>query len=100
MIQTAPRVWYLVRDFDVGGHFYKRVRGFEELFHLGHEEVKGKTDHYLPVPPDVADGFRANDLLALREDRAVDQVHHDRLRQVPNDDQVLSLRLRGRAHRQ
>jgi catechol 2,3-dioxygenase-like lactoylglutathione lyase family enzyme len=29
---TAPRVWYLVRDFDVGRDFYKRVLGFEETF--------------------------------------------------------------------
>ena len=25
-----PRVWYLVRDFDRGRDFYKRVLGFEE----------------------------------------------------------------------
>jgi catechol 2,3-dioxygenase-like lactoylglutathione lyase family enzyme len=29
---TAPRVWYLVRDFDLGRDFYKRVLGFEETF--------------------------------------------------------------------
>ena len=29
---TAPRVWYRVRDFDVGRDFYKRVLGFEETF--------------------------------------------------------------------
>jgi catechol 2,3-dioxygenase-like lactoylglutathione lyase family enzyme len=29
---TAPRVWYLVRDFDVGRDFYKRLLGFEETF--------------------------------------------------------------------
>jgi catechol 2,3-dioxygenase-like lactoylglutathione lyase family enzyme len=27
-----PRVWYLVRDFDRGRDFYKRVLGFEETF--------------------------------------------------------------------
>ena len=26
------RVWYLVRDFDRGRDFYKRVLGFEETF--------------------------------------------------------------------
>jgi catechol 2,3-dioxygenase-like lactoylglutathione lyase family enzyme len=30
--QTAPRVWYLVRDFDAGRDFYKRHLGFEETF--------------------------------------------------------------------
>ena len=29
---TAPRVWYLVRDFDLGRDFYKRVLGFDETF--------------------------------------------------------------------
>jgi catechol 2,3-dioxygenase-like lactoylglutathione lyase family enzyme len=28
----APRVWYLVRDFDRGRDFYKRVLGFNETF--------------------------------------------------------------------
>ncbi len=27
-----PRVWYLVRDFDKGRDFYKRLLGFEETF--------------------------------------------------------------------
>ena len=29
---TPPRVWYLVRDFDRGRDFYKRVLGFEETY--------------------------------------------------------------------
>ena len=29
---TAPRVWYLVRDFDRGRDFYKRLLGFDETF--------------------------------------------------------------------
>jgi catechol 2,3-dioxygenase-like lactoylglutathione lyase family enzyme len=29
---TEPRVWYLVRDFDLGRDFYKRVLGFEETY--------------------------------------------------------------------
>jgi catechol 2,3-dioxygenase-like lactoylglutathione lyase family enzyme len=29
---TEPRVWYLVRDFDRGRDFYKRLLGFEETF--------------------------------------------------------------------
>ncbi len=32
MTETAPRVWYLVRDFDRGRDFYKRVLGFDETF--------------------------------------------------------------------
>jgi catechol 2,3-dioxygenase-like lactoylglutathione lyase family enzyme len=30
--QTAPRVWYLVTDFDRGRDFYKRILGFDETF--------------------------------------------------------------------
>ncbi|HEV2590768.1 MAG TPA: VOC family protein [Gaiellaceae bacterium] len=29
---TEPRVWYFVREFDLGRDFYKRVLGFEETF--------------------------------------------------------------------
>lgn len=29
---NAPRVWYLVRDFDRGRDFYKRLLGFDETF--------------------------------------------------------------------
>jgi predicted enzyme related to lactoylglutathione lyase len=29
---NAPRVWYLVRDFDSGRDFYKRVLGFTETY--------------------------------------------------------------------
>jgi catechol 2,3-dioxygenase-like lactoylglutathione lyase family enzyme len=28
----SPRVWYLVRDFDRGRDFYKRLLGFDETF--------------------------------------------------------------------
>jgi catechol 2,3-dioxygenase-like lactoylglutathione lyase family enzyme len=28
----VPRVWYLVRDFDRGRDFYKRVLGFDETY--------------------------------------------------------------------
>ena len=27
-----PRVWYFVRDFDLGRDFYKRLLGFEETY--------------------------------------------------------------------
>jgi catechol 2,3-dioxygenase-like lactoylglutathione lyase family enzyme len=29
---TDPRVWYFVRDFDLGRDFYKRTLGFQETF--------------------------------------------------------------------
>jgi catechol 2,3-dioxygenase-like lactoylglutathione lyase family enzyme len=29
---TEPRVWYLVRDFDRGRDFYKRLLGFDETY--------------------------------------------------------------------
>ena len=32
MTGTEPRVWYLVRDFDRGRDFYKRMLGFDETY--------------------------------------------------------------------
>ena len=29
---SEPRVWYFVREFDLGRDFYKRVLGFEETY--------------------------------------------------------------------
>ena len=29
---TPPRVWYLVRDFDRGRAFYKKMLGFDETY--------------------------------------------------------------------
>lgn len=29
---SVPRVWYLVRDFDRGRDFYKRLLGFDETY--------------------------------------------------------------------
>jgi catechol 2,3-dioxygenase-like lactoylglutathione lyase family enzyme len=31
-VSGPPRVWYLVRDFDRGRDFYKRLLGFDETF--------------------------------------------------------------------
>jgi catechol 2,3-dioxygenase-like lactoylglutathione lyase family enzyme len=31
-VKAPPRVWYLVRDFDRGRDFYKRVLGFDETY--------------------------------------------------------------------
>jgi len=56
---------------DVEGRFLLVNRAFEELFHFSREEVIGKTDEYLPMPPASVPVYRANDLAALREDRAI-----------------------------
>jgi PAS domain S-box-containing protein len=57
---------------DTKGRYLLVNRAFEETFGLGREEMKGKTDRYLPVPRELADVFRANDAAALREDRAIE----------------------------
>ena len=44
MTETAPRVWYLVRDFDLGRDFYKRVLGFEETF-VDWDDKWSKLEH-------------------------------------------------------
>ncbi|WP_437625969.1 ATP-binding protein [Sorangium sp. So ce1151] len=56
---------------DLEGRYMLVNRGYEELFHMGREEVLGKTDHDL-FPREQADGYRANDLLVLQQNRAVE----------------------------
>ena len=41
---TPPRVWYLVRDFDRGRDFYKRMLGFEETY-VDWEDKWSKLEH-------------------------------------------------------
>ena len=41
---TPPRVWYMVRDFDQGRDFYKRVLGFEETF-VDWDDKWSKLEH-------------------------------------------------------
>jgi catechol 2,3-dioxygenase-like lactoylglutathione lyase family enzyme len=41
---TGTRVWYLVRDFDQGRDFYKRVLGFEETF-VDFDDKWSKLEH-------------------------------------------------------
>ena len=57
---------------DGEGRFLLANRAFNQFFHLDRDEMKGKTDHYLPLPPETANLFQANDLAALREDRAIE----------------------------
>jgi PAS domain S-box-containing protein len=56
---------------DLAGRYMLVNRGFEELFHWRREEVIGKTDHDL-FPREQADGYRANDLLVLQQNRAIE----------------------------
>ena len=44
MSATAPRVWYLVRDFDLGRDFYKRLLGFDETF-VDWDDKWSKLEH-------------------------------------------------------
>jgi PAS domain S-box-containing protein len=57
---------------DAEGRYLLANRAFNELFHFAPDEVIGKTDHYLPVPREVPGTYRANDMAALREDRAIE----------------------------
>ncbi|WP_437610850.1 ATP-binding protein [Sorangium sp. So ce834] len=56
---------------DLEGRYMLVNRGFEELFHMGREQVLGKTDHDV-FPREQADGYRANDLLVLQQNRAIE----------------------------
>jgi catechol 2,3-dioxygenase-like lactoylglutathione lyase family enzyme len=41
---NEPRVWYLVRDFDRGRDFYKRVLGFNETY-VDWDDKWSKLEH-------------------------------------------------------
>ena len=41
---NEPRVWYLVRDFDQGRDFYKRVLGFHETY-VDWDDKWSKLEH-------------------------------------------------------
>ena len=41
---TAPRVWYFVRDFDLGRDFYKRQLGFDETY-VDWDDKWSKLEH-------------------------------------------------------
>ena len=56
---------------DLEGRYMLVNRGFEELFHMRREQVIGRADHDL-FPREQAEGYRANDLLVLQQDRAME----------------------------
>jgi len=57
---------------DADGRYLLANRAFNELFHFTPDEVIGKTDHYLPLARETPGTYRANDMAALREDRAIE----------------------------
>ncbi|XXX35071.1 ATP-binding protein [Sorangium sp. So ce117] len=56
---------------DIEGRYMLVNRGFEELFQMPREQVIGKTDHDV-FPPEQAEAYRANDLLVLQQNRAME----------------------------
>ena len=65
LIDHTNAVIYM-RDLD--GRYLMVNREYERLFHLRREDIVGLTDHDL-FPTEVADAFRANDLLAASAGR-------------------------------
>ena len=53
------------------GRYLLINRRFEELFAITMEQIIGRTDHEI-FPKDIADAFRANDMLVLERNRAVE----------------------------
>ncbi|XXX80615.1 ATP-binding protein [Sorangium sp. So ce134] len=56
---------------DIEGRYMLVNRGFEALFQMRREQVIGKTDHDV-FPREQADEYRANDLLVLQQNRAIE----------------------------
>ena len=56
---------------DIEGRYMLVNRGWEELFHTSREAALGKTDHDL-FPREQAEGYRANDLLVLQQNRTIE----------------------------
>jgi PAS domain S-box-containing protein len=56
---------------DLGGHYLRINRQWEEIFGLRRSQIIGKTDHEL-FPKEIADRFRANDLEVAQAARTVE----------------------------
>ncbi|WP_437545755.1 ATP-binding protein [Sorangium sp. So ce367] len=56
---------------DIEGRYMLVNRGWEELFQMRREQVIGKTDHDL-FPREQAHEYRANDVLVLQQNRAME----------------------------
>ncbi|WP_437588366.1 ATP-binding protein [Sorangium sp. So ce1000] len=56
---------------DIEGRYMLVNRGFEELFQMRREQVIGKTDRDV-FPREQAEEYRANDLLVLQQNRAIE----------------------------
>ena len=67
ILKYTPDVVY-VKDRD--GKYILVNSRFEELFGVSNEEVRGKTDYEI-MSKEVADEFRKNDLLVLKEGRSM-----------------------------
>ena len=57
---------------DTEGRYLLANRAFDNLFHFARDQVKGKTDEYLPLPRESLEAFRANDRAALGAERALE----------------------------
>jgi len=67
IIDNSPAVVY-VKDLD--GRYLLVNRRFEQIFHLGHGTILGRTDHEV-FPKQAADAFRELDVRVARADEAI-----------------------------
>lgn len=76
IIDNSTTVIYLK---DIQGKYILVNKRYEELFHITHQEIKGKTDYDL-FPKEVADAIGENDRLVLASEKPVEfeeVVPHD-----------------------
>jgi PAS domain S-box-containing protein len=57
------------------GRYLLINRRFEQLFHITMEQIAGRTDHEI-FPKDIADAFRANDVLVLERNHTMEYEEH------------------------
>ncbi len=69
--EVADNTTAVIYVKDLDGRFIFVNRRFEEIFKLTTSQIIGRTNHEI-FPPDIADGFRANDIEVLTRNSTIE----------------------------